>query len=62
MDNSIGTEDFIEKYAIRCALGNNGGEWSKHYREEHKEYWRKFVREIIQDISVGINKSNKLHH
>jgi hypothetical protein len=37
----------IEQFAIRAAKGNNGGEWSTHYTEEQKEYWRQFVRDLV---------------
>jgi len=46
----------IEAYAIRCAKGNNGGEWLKtptgeqHYTEEQKQVWRDFVTELAADI------------
>lgn len=40
----------IEKYAIRVALGNNGGKWSEHYTEDQKNHWRKFIRDLIEDI------------
>lgn len=48
--------DTIERFAIRCARGNNGGEWLKrpdgesHYTEEQKERWRQFVRELADEI------------
>jgi len=42
--------DVVEHFAIRCAKGNNGGEWSTHYTEEQKEFWREFARQLIQDI------------
>ena len=48
------TDDKIEKYAIRVALGNNGGEWSKHYTENQKERWRNFIRELIEDIKKDL--------
>jgi hypothetical protein len=38
--------DQIEQLAIRAALGNNGGTWAKHYTEDQKEFWRKFVRDL----------------
>lgn len=50
----------VEKYAIRCALGNNGGTWETHYTEEQKEFWRKFVRDLLNDheqflVNASIN-------
>jgi hypothetical protein len=54
----------IEAFAIRCALGNNGGEWlagpdgSSHYTEEQKEVWRQFVRDLIRAIQSGAAPSN----
>lgn len=44
------SDEMVEKYAIRVALGNNGGKWSEHYTEEQKEHWRTFVRQLIEDI------------
>lgn len=38
----------VEKFAIRCALGNNGGEWATHYTEEQKEFWRSFVTDLVR--------------
>ena len=43
-------KETIEKYAIRCAKGNNGGEWATHYTEEQKEKWRSIVRDLIKEI------------
>lgn len=37
----------VEQLAIRCARGNNGGEWATHYTEEQKEFWRAFVVDLI---------------
>jgi hypothetical protein len=42
--------DQIEHYAIRCAKGNNGGEWATHYNEDQKNFWREFVRELTTDL------------
>lgn len=50
------TAEQIETYAIRCAKGNNGGEWLKtpsgeqHYTEKQKEHWRNFIRDLALDI------------
>jgi hypothetical protein len=44
----------IEKYAIRVALGNNGGKWSEHYTEKQKEHWRDFIRQLVDDIKKEI--------
>lgn len=44
------TEEEIEAFAIRCALGNNGGEWAKHYTDDHKNYWRQFVRDLEASV------------
>lgn len=45
--------DKIEGYAIRCAKGNNGGEWESHYTEEQKEHWRQFVRDLASDLGLA---------
>lgn len=42
--------DQIESFAIRAALGNNGGTWAKHYTEDQKEHWRQWVRGIASEI------------
>src|SRR5580704_858450 len=44
--------DRLERYAIRCARGNNGGEWATHYTEDQKNFWRRFVRDLIADIDA----------
>jgi hypothetical protein len=46
--------DLTETFAIRCALGNNGGTWGQHYTDEQKEYWRRFVRDLIVHIKIGL--------
>lgn len=46
-------DELIERYAIRVALGDNGGAWATHYTEEQKEHWRAFVRDLIADLKVG---------
>jgi heme oxygenase len=38
--------DFIEQFAIRVALGNNGGTWAKHYTPAQQEHWRQFIRDL----------------
>jgi hypothetical protein len=49
------TNEKIEEFAIRVALGNNGGKWSDHYTEEQKEHWRKFIRDLIESIKESDN-------
>jgi hypothetical protein len=44
------TNEIIEKFAIRVALGNNGGKWSSHYTEEQKEHWRQFIKDLVHEI------------
>lgn len=44
------TNEQVEKMAVRCALGNNGGEWATHYTGDQKEFWRKFVRDLEREI------------
>lgn len=44
------SSEMIERYAIRCARGNNGGEWAVHYTEEQKNFWRQFVRDLAADM------------
>jgi hypothetical protein len=41
----------IESFAIRVALGNNGGKWSEHYTEDQKDRWRKFVVDLASEIA-----------
>jgi hypothetical protein len=48
------TDDLIESFAIRAALGNNGGTWTTHYTEAQKEHWRRFVRDMIVHIRIGM--------
>ena len=42
--------DRVEEFAIRAALGNNGGAWAEHYTEEQKEHWRRFIRDLVFEI------------
>jgi hypothetical protein len=39
--------EIIETFAMRAALGNNGGAWAEHYTDEQKEHWRRFVRDLV---------------
>lgn len=57
------TDDQVEMFAIRAAKGNNGGEWATHYADEHKEYWRTFVRSIaatIEETACGNIASDEI--
>ncbi len=49
------TDEQVEVFAVRAALGNNGGYWNTHYTEKHKEYWRRFIRDLVKEIE-GICK------
>ena len=42
--------ELVERFAIRCAKGNNGGEWASHYTEDQKNFWRSFVNDLIVDL------------
>ena len=53
------TEEQIDKYAIRVAVGNNGGEWASHYKEHHREFWRNIVRELIADLKKDIDDERR---
>jgi len=53
-------DDLVERFAIRCARGNNGGEWATHYTEDQKNFWRQFVRDLIADIQSPI-ELGKIH-
>lgn len=44
------SDEQIEAFAIRVALGNNGGAWATHYTEKQKEHWRQFVRDLATAI------------
>ncbi len=48
------TDEQVEKFAIRAALGNNGGTWAEHYQEQQKEHWRKFIRDLVEEIEPEI--------
>lgn len=50
------TDEQIEKFAIRVALGNNGGKWATHYTEEQKNHWRAFIGDLILDIEDSMKK------
>jgi len=47
-------DELIEKWAIRMALGNNGGAWTTHYTEEQKDHWRRLARELLRDARKEI--------
>lgn len=53
------TDEQIESFAIRVALGNNGGTWADHYHEEHRNHWRQFVRDLAQDVSQTIQQHGR---
>ena len=44
------TPERVETYAIRCAKGNNGGEWASHYTEDQKNFWRKFISDLVGEL------------
>jgi exosome complex RNA-binding protein Rrp4 len=46
--------DQIERFAIRIALGNNGGTWAEHYTEAQREHWRQVIRDLERDIRKQI--------
>jgi hypothetical protein len=46
------TDEQIEKFAIRVALGNNGGTWATHYTEDQKNHWRKFVCDMESEVAL----------
>lgn len=46
----------IEEWAKKMALGNNGGDWAKHYTEEQKEHWRDLVHEMINTIQEAFHE------
>jgi hypothetical protein len=50
----MSNESLIKSFAIRAALGNNGGNWADHYTEAQKEYWRRFVRDMVVHIKIGL--------
>jgi hypothetical protein len=54
----MSNESIIEHFAIRAALGNNGGNWADHYTEAQKEYWRRFVRDMVVHIKIGLANNN----
>lgn len=54
LEDDTVSQEMIEKFAIRLALGNNGGKWATHYNEDQKEHWRQFVRDLIKELSDGL--------
>lgn len=46
-----GSADRLESLAIRAALGNNGGSWAEHYTDDQKNYWRRFVVDLANDLT-----------
>lgn len=51
------TAETVKAFAIKCAKGNNGGEWATHYTEEQKNFWRQFVQSlawaIMDEMDLG---------
>ncbi len=45
------TPDKIEAFAIRVALGNNGGQWAEHYTEAQRQHWRDFVKDLARAMA-----------
>jgi hypothetical protein len=45
------SDEQVEKFAIRAARGHNGGSWDGHYTEDHKSFWRQYVRDMERDIT-----------
>jgi hypothetical protein len=46
----IEMNELVEKVAIEMAMGNNGGDWAKHYNEDQKNVWRERAKEIIEMV------------
>lgn len=42
--------ELIEKVAIEMAMGNNGGDWAKHYTEDQKNVWRERAKKVIEFV------------
>jgi hypothetical protein len=49
-------QDLIEKIAIEMAMGNNGGDWAKHYTDDQKDVWRERAEKVIQYVKEGLTK------
>jgi len=52
----IEMNELIEKVAIEMAMGNNGGDWAKHYNEDQKNVWRERAEKVIKLVTEGIVK------
>jgi hypothetical protein len=48
--------ELIEEIAKTIALGNNGGDWAKHYTEGQKDVWRERAKVIIEMVKEGLVK------
>lgn len=44
-------DEFVEGFAKKIAIANNGGDWSTHYTEEQKNVWRQRGQELFDEIS-----------
>jgi hypothetical protein len=51
------SKELVEKWAIKLALGNNGGEWAKHYTDDQKQLWRDRAREALTDMGKDLAQS-----
>ena len=48
--------ELIEKVAIEMAMGNNGGDWARHYNEDQKNVWRERAKKVIEFVKEGLVK------
>ncbi len=53
--NTVAPDEMIERWAIKLALGNHGGEWATHYTEDQKKVWRacalQFIGECMYELT-----------
>jgi hypothetical protein len=47
-------DQLVERWAMKLAVGNNGGVWDSHYTEKHKALWRERAREFIEECRAEL--------
>lgn len=53
--------DLLETWAMRLAVGNNGGTWDTHYKDEQKGFWLAMAAEFITDCTLNAEIDTPAH-
>jgi hypothetical protein len=52
-------DKLVDRWAMKLAVGNNGGSWDSHYTEKHKTFWRERAIEFIVEVWSDFEKSER---